>query len=692
MKPAKGLIPSYESIKAGDLTKRREQMAEMFEGFWRACIEPTSDDDDYPFIADAIIANPPSLAHVHCAEKLGIPLHLMFTFPYSPTQTMPHPLAMLLQTGENNLGKEYTNSISYSMIDMLVWQGLGDLINRFREKTLGLDPVATLWAPGMLDRLKVPFSYMWSPALIPKPHDWGDHIDVTGFVFLDLASSFSPPEDLSAFLEAGPPPVYIGFGSIVVDDPEALTQTILSAAEQTGVRVLLSKGWGELGGGEDTPPLPDNIFILGNIPHDWLFSKVSAVVHHGGAGTTAIGLYHGKPTMIVPFFGDQQFWGEMVASAGAGAKPVPHKELTADNLAAGIRQLLSDDCQAAAQRISEQIRESDGDGADSAVRSFFARIAALQHGKRGLGFRGKDLGEGGPGGPGEGKWGYGGPGIRCDFLPEKVAVWRIRRTRIRLSALAASILVRSSKLTWRDLRLVRHTEWSDYNGPGEPVSGGISALFRSTGAIARDLASVPASIFKRHKQPSAHGLTSAAKHAAEAPADFSLAVAQGFHNAPRLLGDTDVRRPPRITGIHSGLRAAGKEFSLGIYDAATGLAVHPYQGGGDGGGAAGAVKGVATGIGSAAMKTAAAATGAVAYVLAGAKAQARRRGMRGVVETVVLARVRQGEREWELEGGEGGEAMERVERKWVAVEEQWGRQKEREKKFVERVGGVKVKR
>lgn len=169
-------------------------MFEMFQGFWRACVEPNdgslrkkkgspgsnassgsdwgSDNEEEgekdmrPFIADAIIANPPCFAHVHCAEKLGVPLHLMFTFPYSPTTTMPHPLANIQNS---NVSSEYTNAISYPMIEMMTWQGLGDLVNRFREKTLGLESVATLWAPGMISRLKVPFNYMWYVPLSPLP-------------------------------------------------------------------------------------------------------------------------------------------------------------------------------------------------------------------------------------------------------------------------------------------------------------------------------------------------------------------------------------------------------------------------------------------------------------------------------------------------------------------------------------------
>ena len=325
-------------------------------------------DHKDPFVADAIIANPPSFAHIHCAERLGIPLHLMFTFPYSPTQQFPHPLANIKTS---NVDPGYTNFMSYPLVEMMTWQGLGDLVNRFRVKTLGLEPVSTLWAPGQLFRLKVPYTYMWSPGLIPKPSDWGPEIDIAGFVFLDLASSFKPPESLSKFLADGEPPVYIGFGSIVVDDPDQFTTLIFDATKKAGVRALVSKGWGGLG---DEGNTPDNIYMLENTPHDWLFPRVSAVVHHGGAGTTAIGLKCGKPTMIVPFFGDQPFWGAMVARAGAGAdRAVPYKELTADSLADGIMQCLSPEAKANAGKLAQDI-EQEGDGAKNAVKAFHRNL------------------------------------------------------------------------------------------------------------------------------------------------------------------------------------------------------------------------------------------------------------------------------------------------------------------------------
>ncbi len=445
-----GLIPSVSTVKTGEIGRRRDAMFEMFQGFWRACVNVTDDEtnvsnkrmmmDRTPFVADAIIANPPSFAHVHCAEALGIPLHLMFTFPYSPTQQFPHPLANIKST---NVDTNYTNFMSYPLVEMMTWQGLGDLVNRFRVKTLGLEPVSTLWAPGQLFRLKVPYTYCWSPGLIPKPSDWGPEIDIAGFVFLDLASSFKPPESLGAFLEAGEPPVYIGFGSIVVDDPDHFTNLIFEAVKQAGVRALVSKGWGGLGGEDD---IPENIYMLENTPHDWLFPRVSAVIHHGGAGTTAIGLKCGKPTMIVPFFGDQPFWGSMVARAGAGAEAIPYKNLSVDALAAGIKQCLSPEAKASAEKIAQSIAK-EGDGAKNAVESFH----------RHLPLRGEFS-------------------MRCTVFPDRVAVWLLKDPRLRLSALAAQLFVDRKTFRWQDLRLIRHYDWSDFEGPGEPLTGAGAAL------------------------------------------------------------------------------------------------------------------------------------------------------------------------------------------------------------------------
>jgi UDP:flavonoid glycosyltransferase YjiC (YdhE family) len=253
--------------------------------------------------------------------------------------------------------------------------------------------------------------------LIPKPKDWGPHISVSGFYFLSLASSYEPEPELQEFLAAGPPPVYIGFGSIVVDDPNAMTKMIFEAVEKAGVRALVSKGWGGIGA--DEMGIPESVFMLGNIPHDWLFQHVSCVVHHGGAGTTAAGVAHGKPTVIVPFFGDQPFWGSMIARAGAGPEPMPYKSLTSDQLAAGILAALKPAVLEKAAALGKSIHEEKGTEVGAA--RFHENLQVDR--------------------------------LRCSVAPSRVAVWRVKRTNIRLSALAATVLARAGHLDFNDLKL-----------------------------------------------------------------------------------------------------------------------------------------------------------------------------------------------------------------------------------------------
>ncbi|KAI0379590.1 glycosyltransferase family 1 protein [Hypomontagnella monticulosa] len=674
-----GMIPTLESVKAGDVGRRRASMAEMFEGFWRACINATDNEKDInnikmmgekdPFVADAIIANPPSFAHIHCAEALGIPLHLMFTFPYTPTQAFPHPLAIIKKS---NVDPGYANFISYPLVELMVWQGLGDLVNDFRVKTLGLDPVSTLWAPGATYRLHVPFTYLWSPGLVPKPEDWGDEVDISGFVFLDLASSFKPPDDLVKFLDAGEMPIYIGFGSIVVDDADRFTEMIFEAVRMAGVRALVSKGWGGLG--QDN--VPENIYMLDNTPHDWLFPKVRACVIHGGAGTTAIALKCGKPTMVVPFFGDQYFWGSMIGNVGAGPTPVPYKKLSAENLADGIRYCLTDEALEGAQKIARDI-ELEGDGAKNAVRAFH----------RDLNLSGDNS-------------------MRCSILDDRVAVWRVKRTNLRLSALAADIATSQGLISWRRLRPLRHKEWNDFEGPGEPISGILGSVIGTVGDLFSGIGSLPYRLAKtsnkradqrkkrRTKQqrraariehlggvpcrgqrdenvgPDVDGIDTASittpgtaplepaqevylneieqgmgktgRALAHAPVDLSLALAQGFHNAPRLYGDETVRRPIRVTGMQSGLKAAGHEFVYGIYDGWTGLVRLPVRGAREDG-FKGALAGVGMGLTGFVLKDISAIIGPIGYTLKGLAKQFEREKL--PVKYLRRARITQAQRE-----------------------------------------------
>lgn len=501
---------------------------------------------------------------------------------------------------------------------------------------------------------------------------------------MSLASQYTPDAELTAFLEAGPPPVYIGFGSIVVDDPNAMTELILDAIKQTGQRALVSKGWG--GFGANQLGIPKNVFMLGNVPHDWLFQHVSCVVHHGGAGTTAAGIAAGKPTVVVPFFGDQPFWGSMIAKAGAGPWPVPYKQLTASKLADSIMEALRPNALRRAQALGASIQKESG-----------AKVGAKD-------FQDKlDI-----------------DSLRCSVAPDRAAVWRVKRTNIRLSAFAATVLAHDGLLEFNNLKLCvrkRRSRWSfahrgsryrprEYDaedGPWDPITGGASAIMGTIGSMMMGVADLPIELLKAlrikpsesqnsetgsqttshskisdgtgassktaslasssiedvhlphssshsslvsgsatpgaHKPPSIssqsldksmsdiskapathsrqqHGPSaldwnhrksmaqtlggrrsrsssrerpsldstthrspsdSQSEHFSldtavgggkglgrivgaglKSPLDFTLSVARGFHNAPKLYGDESVRHPDKVTGIQSGLKAAGK--------------------------------------------------------------------------------------------------------------------------------------
>jgi len=358
------LVPVRLDALVEDVPKKRALIGEILESTWRACTEP---DPARPgaqaFAADWIIANPPSLGHIHCAEALDAPLHMIFTMPWTATSAFPHPLTRL-QAGEH---RPVRNFLSYGVVGTMMWAGLGDVVNAFRERTLGLPPLDLVQGASLLEDSEVPFTYLFPEKVIPRPPDWGPHIELTNFIFSDGASGYEPSADLAAFLDAGPPPVYVGFGSCVVPDPAALTRVVFEGLEKAGVRGVLSRGWGELGG--EAPP---HVHIIDDCPHDWLFPRCQAVCHHGGAGTTAAGLHAGLPTVVVPFFGDQFFWGHVIADAGAGPEPVPAATITAEALAEAFAHALTPEARGKARSLGALVREHDG--VDLVLRSLYRHL------------------------------------------------------------------------------------------------------------------------------------------------------------------------------------------------------------------------------------------------------------------------------------------------------------------------------
>ena len=294
------------------------------------------------------------------AEIRQIPLINIEPTPLLPTGDFPAPGWPV----QRDLGR-ILNRLSGTAMLQVIWQWYRPFVNdfraRFKMKPLhGADFYRTLASTPLLGA--------YSASVIPRPADWTDNAQITGYWFQDEVRKWQPSVELETFLDEGEPPVYIGFGSMAGRNPEHFTRIVLEALANSGRRGILATGWG----GMDVLSVPKDVFVIDSAPHGWLFPRTAAVVHHGGAGTTAEGLRAGVPTVIVPFIVDQLFWGKRVQAMGAGPKPIQAKKLTASNLTDAILAATSDvQMKERAEIIGKAIRAEDGLGsAVAAVKRY----------------------------------------------------------------------------------------------------------------------------------------------------------------------------------------------------------------------------------------------------------------------------------------------------------------------------------
>ena len=483
--------------------------------------------------------------------------------------------------------------------------------------------------------------------------------DVCGFFFRE-PPIYEPPADLATWLEQGSKPIYVGFGSIVIDDPKALTEKILQAVELTGTRALISRGWSKLGEGLESN---ETILFLDDCPHEWLFSRVSAVVHHGGAGTTACGLLNGTPTLIVPFFGDQPFWGHMVATADAGPPPIPFASLTTEKLARAILQCLEPRTKTAAEALATKMKTESGVAA--AVRSFHRNLP-------------RD--------------------INCMVLTDQPAAWTYKshRTEIQLSKIVAAALIKAAVIKPSMLAPFQAKRINIDTKRHDPISAVLSASFQTAGLMGRAAASMVSEPMQAYKTAKAQGemndvttsrVPSTSSNATDStlplqhfkptsspqdptPAclaayataksttrlllsplkgliiDIPLAATEGLRALPSLYNDHTYSDRKPITDWKSGSQVGFKSFCDGVQQGATDIFSQTFARKKKEG-AKGVVKGLGIGLVNFAAKTSAGAVGLLAYPCQGAY-----RSLHAAMHTTrseLVERIKLEEGDWGLE-------------------------------------------
>ena len=288
------------------------------------------------------------------SESQGIPFAIARLQPCTLSKILPPIMLISSQKkipGVASLGAHY-------LLFILLWKVMGPAINEIVRPQLGL-PLYPWYGPYFRDLHRSKIVNGYSQHVLPRPADWTENSQVTGYWFLDQ-SDWQPSEELSQFLAGGPKPVYIGFGSMVSSNAEAFTKTVLDAVKISGLRAVLATGWGGLDGEEGSQN--EQVFFLRHAPHDRLFPLMSAAVHHGGAGTTAAAARAGIPSVIVPFFGDQPFWAGRLNSLGVAPPGLNRKLMTADELATALVATQEPSMVQKAAELGRAVRAEDGIG------------------------------------------------------------------------------------------------------------------------------------------------------------------------------------------------------------------------------------------------------------------------------------------------------------------------------------------
>ena len=312
--------------------------ARMLTNAWDACKD-----------AVLLVLGLPTIWGTSIAEKLQVPCVGAFLQPLTPTRDFPCPVL----PSARSWGGAY-NRLTYALAGLATFLPWRKIINDWRGHTLGLKPLPISGpSPRPFGRIDLNL-YGFSEQVLPRPHDWDTDSVITGYWPLP---SNSPLDDaLEAFLQAGPPPMYFGFGSPGAYRPDGIFELIEQATRIADTRALVA-----LPKGAQVEDAPAHIHLLReSTPHDRLFPRLAGAVHHGGAGTTGTALMAGIPSLVTPVAVDQFFWGARISALGVGPKPIPQRELQVKNLAEGLGKMKEERMKESAGELGGKLRREDG--------------------------------------------------------------------------------------------------------------------------------------------------------------------------------------------------------------------------------------------------------------------------------------------------------------------------------------------
>jgi UDP:flavonoid glycosyltransferase YjiC (YdhE family) len=301
--------------------------------------------------ADLLLCSALTAASYHIAHGRGIPSMGVYLQPLEPTREFPTVLA----GGVRSMGG-WGNVASGRLAEALVGLPFMAEVNRGRRE-LGLPEQTYRQLRRELRNERWPILHGFSRHVVPRPHDWRDGLDVVGYWWPEPDPSWTPSTRLVDFLAAGDPPVFFGFGSMAAGTGEAerLAALATEALRAVGARGVVQAGWSGL------TARGDDLLSICETPHEWLFPRMAALVHHAGAGTSAAGVRAGIPGVPVPVLADQPFWASRFSRLGVATPPIPFAQLTSERLAAALRQVLANPANGVrARALAQQVKREDG--------------------------------------------------------------------------------------------------------------------------------------------------------------------------------------------------------------------------------------------------------------------------------------------------------------------------------------------